>query len=116
MDDLSILYPVEEGSFKIRGKDGKEYIKNMFIPSVTSMIEAEHINDDTKDFKVVHDHQIRIIASFLKAQYDFMNEEWVKDNLTIYQQNDIYDRLTKKSIADKQRFLKEAEKRMPKRT
>lgn len=111
MDDLSIIYPVDEGSFKIRDKDGEEYVKNMFIPSITSMIEGSPREDDND-----HEHQLRIISSFLISQYDFMNEEWIKENLSLYQQNDIYDRIAKKALADKERLLKESEKRMPKRT
>ena len=111
MDDLSILYPIDEGSFIIRDKDGNEHIKNMFIPSITSMISGNQEEGETD-----LDHQHRVISSFLKAQYDFMNSEWVSENLSIFQQNDIYDRINKKALADQERFAKLAEKRMPKRT
>jgi len=111
LDDLSLLYPVDEGAFKLKYKEGKEYIKNMFIPSITSMISASKSEDETD-----HDHQVRVISSFLCSQFEEMTENWVVENLSIWQQNDIYDRITKKALYDQERFVKQAETRMPKRT
>ena len=108
MDNLTELYSVDRGSFTFSDKEGAEYIKNMFMPSVVAMCDPEKYEDDLK-------YQIDLISFFLQGQYDFMTPEWVKDNISLGVQNDMMLRIKQRNLEDQELLKKRLETMMPER-
>lgn len=108
MDNLTELYSINRGSFKFCDKDGNEYIKNMFMPSIIAMFSPDDFDSDEK-------YQWEILSAFLMGQFDFMNSEWVKENLSLGIQNEMMLRVRQRNLEDQEILKKRLEMMMPER-
>lgn len=88
---LSQLIPQDE-SYSVPDREGKEYEFKMFVPFALSLAQSEIVDEGTSE------NQLQLVAleSLLKPQHDFMDKEWIGENISLPHQNFIYAIIIKK--------------------
>ena len=80
--DLDDLIPEIKG-FKFKDSEGNEHKIKMFIPVGVSLLQEKYKDD-------LDELQIRTITSICEHQFDFMDREWVNDNISLEIMNTMY--------------------------
>lgn len=87
--DLDIIFPDEEIRMTFSGAvDKKRYSITMFIPHGLTLYMAQKGVD-------ANEKQLRTLSMFLRAQHPHMDEEWIKNNLSLQKQNAIFGEMLK---------------------
>jgi hypothetical protein len=90
--NLSQLIPQDE-SYSVPDKDGKNHEFKMFVPYALTMAQSEAQKGKKK---LDAEYQLLAIESLLKPQHDYMNREWIADNISLPHQNFIYGKIVQK--------------------
>jgi hypothetical protein len=106
IDDLDILFPETAKSKSFTAKDGKKYSVNFFINAETALVEKR---EDEPSIE----YQIRLLAVFLGAQHEHMNEEWIRKNLPLQYMNYLFNKILASSMKSNRLLGEDLEAAMP---
>lgn len=91
--DLDLLIPEDEVICFTGTDDGKRYEVKMFIPVEVGLVSIRSMHDKKKE---VPEANIEILEVFLKEQYEHMDKDWIKKNISIPRQNYISNAIFEK--------------------
>lgn len=88
---LSQLIP-QDKSYSVSDRGGKEYEFKMFVPFALSLVQSETVEEGATENHLM----LVALECLLKPQHDFMDKEWIAENISLPHQNYIYAVIIKK--------------------